>query len=183
MAAESAGEPGRRGGVHCGGRPSGGGAGSAEDFAGRGSSEEESSHGAGGTSCRDAGAGGCGNTVPRALPGAGRGSGNLAGVSRCAEVAGETLNRDELGGRGRGRVDTVGVKLVEGKGLREGPHSKELWKSVEKARRYLFALSPKRSAFLSLPKALPQVRLARGLTLAEAVRSRGAACRRIRKCK
>ena len=33
---------------------------------------------------------------------------------------------------GRGRVDTVGFKLAEGKGLREGWDSKELWKSVEK---------------------------------------------------
>jgi hypothetical protein len=47
-------------------------------------------------------------------------------------VAGETLNRDELGGRGRGRVDTVGFKLGEGKGLREGRDSKELCKSVQK---------------------------------------------------
>ncbi len=30
-----------------------------------------------------------------------------------------------------GRVDTVGFKLAEGKGLREGWDSKELWKSVE----------------------------------------------------
>jgi hypothetical protein len=28
-------------------------------------------------------------------------------------------------------VDTVGFKLQEGKGLREGRDSKELWKSVE----------------------------------------------------
>jgi len=33
----------------------------------------------------------------------------------------------------RGLFDTVGCKLVEGKGLREGWDSKELWKSVEKA--------------------------------------------------
>src|SRR5439155_16074020 len=33
---------------------------------------------------------------------------------------------------GRGLFDTVGFKLAEGKGLREGWHSKELWKSVEK---------------------------------------------------
>jgi len=30
-------------------------------------------------------------------------------------------------------VDTVGFKLAEGKGLREGWDSKELWKSVEKS--------------------------------------------------
>src|SRR5712664_3152701 len=35
---------------------------------------------------------------------------------------------------GRGRVDTVGFKLAEGKGLREGWDSKELWKSVEKVK-------------------------------------------------
>jgi len=35
---------------------------------------------------------------------------------------------------GRGRVDTVGFKLAEGKGLREGCDSKELWKSVESQR-------------------------------------------------
>jgi hypothetical protein len=29
-------------------------------------------------------------------------------------------------------IETVGFKLVEGKGLREGWNSKELWKSVEK---------------------------------------------------
>ena len=34
---------------------------------------------------------------------------------------------------GRGRVDTVGYKLAEEKGLREGCDSKELWKSVERA--------------------------------------------------
>ncbi len=33
-----------------------------------------------------------------------------------------------------GRVDTVGFKLAEGKGLRDGWRSKELWKSVEKAK-------------------------------------------------
>jgi hypothetical protein len=32
-----------------------------------------------------------------------------------------------------GRVDTVGYKLAEGKGLREGWDSKELWKYVEKS--------------------------------------------------
>jgi hypothetical protein len=30
------------------------------------------------------------------------------------------------------RVDTMGFKLAEGKGLREEWHSKELWKSVER---------------------------------------------------
>jgi hypothetical protein len=30
------------------------------------------------------------------------------------------------------RFETVGYKLAEGKGLREGWNSKELWKSVEK---------------------------------------------------
>jgi len=30
------------------------------------------------------------------------------------------------------RIETVGHKLAEGKGLREGWHSKQLWKSVEK---------------------------------------------------
>jgi len=30
-------------------------------------------------------------------------------------------------------IETVGYKLAEGKGLREGRDSKELWKSVEKA--------------------------------------------------
>jgi len=30
------------------------------------------------------------------------------------------------------RFETVGYKLAEGKGLREGWDSKELWKSVEK---------------------------------------------------
>ena len=29
------------------------------------------------------------------------------------------------------RIETVGYKLAEGKGLREGRDSKELWKSVE----------------------------------------------------
>ncbi len=33
-----------------------------------------------------------------------------------------------------GRVDTVGFTLAEGKGLREGRDSKELWESVEKAK-------------------------------------------------
>ena len=33
-----------------------------------------------------------------------------------------------------GRADTVGFKLAEGKGLREGRDSKELWKSVEKGK-------------------------------------------------
>jgi hypothetical protein len=30
--------------------------------------------------------------------------------------------------------ETVGFKLVEGKGLREGRDSKELWKSVDKSK-------------------------------------------------
>src|SRR6266478_6298842 len=111
MAAESVGQPGRRGGVHCGGRPSGGGARSAEDFAGRGSSEEESSHGPSGTSCGNARVGGCGNSVHRALPGARRGGGNLAGVSHGAEVAGETMKG--MGRRWR-QADTAGYKLAEG---------------------------------------------------------------------
>jgi hypothetical protein len=34
--------------------------------------------------------------------------------------------------------ETVGFKLAEGKGLREGWDSKELWKSVEKSRAVLF---------------------------------------------
>ena len=38
-----------------------------------------------------------------------------------------------------GRVDTVGFKLAEGKGLREGWDSKELWRSVEKPRDPLYA--------------------------------------------
>jgi hypothetical protein len=33
------------------------------------------------------------------------------------------------------RIETVGLKLAEGKGLREGWDSKELWKSVEKLAR------------------------------------------------
>jgi hypothetical protein len=32
---------------------------------------------------------------------------------------------------GRGLIDTVGFKLTEGKGLREGRDSKELWRFVE----------------------------------------------------
>ncbi len=32
------------------------------------------------------------------------------------------------------RFETVGYKLAKGKGLREGWDSKELWKSVEKAK-------------------------------------------------
>ncbi len=32
------------------------------------------------------------------------------------------------------RFETVGFKLAEGKGLREGWDSKELWKSVEKSK-------------------------------------------------
>ena len=32
------------------------------------------------------------------------------------------------------RIETVGYKLAEGKGLREEWDSKELWKSVEKAK-------------------------------------------------
>src|SRR5229473_3795951 len=35
--------------------------------------------------------------------------------------------------------DTVGYKLAEGKGLREGWDSKELWKSVEKSKAPAFA--------------------------------------------
>jgi len=31
------------------------------------------------------------------------------------------------------RIETVGDKLAEGKGLREGRDSKELWKSVDKS--------------------------------------------------
>jgi len=33
------------------------------------------------------------------------------------------------------RIETVGYKLAEGKGLREGWDSKELWKSVDKQKR------------------------------------------------
>jgi hypothetical protein len=40
---------------------------------------------------------------------------------------------------GRGLFDTVGFKWAEGKGLREGCDSKELWKSVEKSKTLPFA--------------------------------------------
>jgi hypothetical protein len=33
------------------------------------------------------------------------------------------------------RIETAGFKLVEGKHLPEGSHSKELWKSVENQKR------------------------------------------------
>jgi hypothetical protein len=35
------------------------------------------------------------------------------------------------------RIETVGFKLAEGRGLREGWDSKELWKSVEKSKAHI----------------------------------------------
>src|SRR6266851_10494843 len=45
-----------------------------------------------------------------------------------------SLSYPQRGSKGECRVDTVAYKLAEGKGLREGWDSKELWKSVEKSK-------------------------------------------------
>ena len=60
-----------------------------------GSNEEGASHGKGGASCGDAGAGRCRNTVHHSLSSSGRCRGNLAGVSCRAGVAGEVLIVDK----------------------------------------------------------------------------------------
>ncbi len=49
-------------------------------------------------------------------------------------IAGPLIAQPHLNGGGRG--DTVGFKLEEGKGLREGCNSKELWKSFCRSGRF-----------------------------------------------
>src|SRR5438874_6442515 len=94
MAADGAGEFGRRSGVHRGGKSSGGRAHGAEDFAGGGTAQEESGDGPNGTSCGDTRASDYWNAVYPSVPGSRRGLGDLAGVSCGAEVAGETMKKE-----------------------------------------------------------------------------------------
>src|SRR6266849_2188627 len=109
MAEGSACQPGRGSRIHRAEQPCRGRACRAEDSASRESAKEESSDGPGGASCGDARAGRGRNSVHHSLPGSRRGGGNLASVSRCAEVAGEVLKVEKP------------RKTIEGIHLQGGP--------------------------------------------------------------
>lgn len=78
------------------------------NFSRSGSTKEESSHGPDGTSCRNAGAGGCQNAVRHSLSSSRRRRGNPAGVSRGAEAAGGVLKVDKW----KGETDFVSRSYV-----------------------------------------------------------------------